>query len=645
MKSKSKATRYLKCAGYAASVLLLVGCASVRVRKVPSPMNYSHWTDKQQRKADRMEGIRYYLPRPHINVHESFPIRADHMLVNGTVSADGKYVVLDQPHSNAPLAHLMSTDPKGGTIPSSAIAAPSAESLGNLAQSLVAAQSKSGTPKEETPNNNTPSTHETPSPPAAETASSSAPVTGIERREVTNDNGAYAYQPMRGNMDIVYLPDFDEQYVVKGKSGLGNANFSVKLGQGWSLQGFNSESDNSELNKRIFDTIDSGIELAKAAAKAAVGVPPVSLPDGGIGTIKPQGKSIGNDQAPGTRVTVRVTRIYYAAKGLYPVIKPRELEVRIDKTEQDFMFLDLFRWFPQDRFVSIRNPEARNVAISSEARHNPTGNFTVPYYPFQYISFNTFSYVAYELIRADQPSVPHLPDKTGTSGDPGDRRLTLPPRNTGTTTVSPSTNTEPTESQIEVWLAEIKGKYISGDSTDGWIIEDATYRKNVKVLDLTVDRTGTGTSASKTEQEIKRAAEELANDKKHYEAARLNKLPGISSVGITFTPKARKSFKAASTTSTVKERVNATLEEKRKIEADTGAFIYKAKSLSEAKALTVEVKITDPAPSVLFTLEDLQQEIQSAINNGILNEGADQVSSVIIDPDSLTKISVYLRTE
>ncbi len=57
---------------------------------------------------------------------------------------------------------------------------------------------------------------------------------------------------MRGNMDIVYLPDFEEQYVVSSRANLGNANFQINLGQGWSLQGFNSLSDNSAINKRVF---------------------------------------------------------------------------------------------------------------------------------------------------------------------------------------------------------------------------------------------------------------------------------------------------------------------------------------------------------------------------------------------------------
>src|SRR5262245_11213413 len=70
------------------------GCASVSVRKVPSPSQYENWNDDLQKQADAMECVRFYLPRPWVNVFESFPIATDLYLASGTVSPDGRYVLV-----------------------------------------------------------------------------------------------------------------------------------------------------------------------------------------------------------------------------------------------------------------------------------------------------------------------------------------------------------------------------------------------------------------------------------------------------------------------------------------------------------------------------------------------------------------------
>ena len=70
-------------------VLAVVGCSTVTVKKVPTPSQYVVWTDRLQAQADDMEGLRFYLPRPFVNVFESFPIRTDIYLAEGVVSADG----------------------------------------------------------------------------------------------------------------------------------------------------------------------------------------------------------------------------------------------------------------------------------------------------------------------------------------------------------------------------------------------------------------------------------------------------------------------------------------------------------------------------------------------------------------------------
>jgi hypothetical protein len=243
--------------------------------------------------------------------------------------------------------------------------------------------------------------------------------TGINERNIANDNGAYAYQPMRGNLDLAYLPDFEEQYAVDSHSGLGNAKFSLNLGQGWSLQSLNSLSDNSEINKRIFDIIDSSVELAKAAAKASMGIPPIpGIPTDAV--ITPQSSAL-KDEPAGTPVTLKIVVVHYAAKGLYPIIKPRELQERQTgrAITNRFLYLNLHKLLDaQPSPVSAFDPQA--IARAQKAVDNETGNFTVPRYPYQYLSFQTFRYLAIQVVRPGDKPFDALYDKTGTQGSAGE---------------------------------------------------------------------------------------------------------------------------------------------------------------------------------------------------------------------------------
>lgn len=53
---------------------LVAGCARLDYVKVPTPTQYSHWSDAQQAQADGMKGVRYYLPRPFVHLKQSVPV-------------------------------------------------------------------------------------------------------------------------------------------------------------------------------------------------------------------------------------------------------------------------------------------------------------------------------------------------------------------------------------------------------------------------------------------------------------------------------------------------------------------------------------------------------------------------------------------
>jgi hypothetical protein len=423
----------------ALAMLVLAGCASVEVRKVPTPSQYENWSDKLQKEADDMEGLRFYLPRPFINVFESFPVSTDVYFVNGKVSPDGRYVIISDVRADSPFIGLFASrlqddgsyqveiDEAFVQIPEQ----PQTDAA-TLQSAIEEAAKKAATSKvEESASDAKKAAKESKS--SAESArrdanradaasQAEAPRTGVSKRAAKNDNGAFAVQPLRGNFDVVYLPDFEEQFVVSSKSGLGNAQFEINLGQGWSLQGFNSLVDNSEINKRVFDLIDTSIAAAKTAAGAAApGLP--GVPAGGAVLQSADDKGTEGQQLPklrGVNVTIRVVIVHYAAKGLYPVLKPRELLRQVPST----VVIDPFESGPVVREAdTITDPQIRDAI---ERHQLDKGRYTVPVYPYQYISFNTFRYVAVEALTASGAPFGTLYDPTGVSGDRGDARRTDP---------------------------------------------------------------------------------------------------------------------------------------------------------------------------------------------------------------------------
>jgi|GEM_PF-5891912 len=481
-----------------ASLPIIDGCARVTVRKVPTPTQYHRWTDKMQRQADGMEGFRFYLPRPFVQVFESFPVRTDVYLANGVVSPDGAYVIVTELIAEADFGEYRLDKPVDIRIPVNYIEAPKADrkdvsapaeegpvtpqgqgalldaaakAIGERLESKFdAILHKQGAVLLDQDRNE----------PRAGLAEKHEPgeKTGVEERRVTNDNMAYAYQPLRGNFDMVYLPDFDEQYVVSSRSALGNVAVEVNLGQGWSLQGFNSLVDNSELNRRIFDMIDSSVQLAKSAAYAAAGFPFPAVP----AEIAPQGAGArslvmtpgttleAEAPRPATPVSLKIVAVHYAAKGLYPVIKPRELQERTwpggeweERIHNNYCFLDLFKLHPHPTYATEIDPGA--LVAARRATTQPAGHFTIPRYPYQYVSFNTFRYLAIEAIRPTTSQFgpfEHLYDATGVSGDHGMARPGIPPQQSGEPggAQTPRAGGNLSQPHIAAWDQAIKGQDI-----------------------------------------------------------------------------------------------------------------------------------------------------------------------------------------
>jgi hypothetical protein len=305
--------------------VLLSGCAEVHVRKIGV-----------NGEPTGPDGLRFYMPRPYVLVHEPFIVAAKAFVVSGEVSPDGQRVMLKKvPTELDPdLKNLLETlAPDGQLTASQIIALPddAPRAQGGGAQGRVEGGAKSGGDRPEGDRN-------------GDTAGdgddggkdgdgddgdskdgdkngdgkAGSKPTGKATIKVGNDNAAFAVTPLKRYVDIVWLPDFEEQYVVQASSRSGTADVSLQYGQGWSLQGLDATADSSVLLGPLVELYGQATKIVGQVASAKMG-----LPMGGA-----QGRVEGGAEkqgfAGGTPVAVKVTLASIAAPGLYPVLKPSE---------------------------------------------------------------------------------------------------------------------------------------------------------------------------------------------------------------------------------------------------------------------------------------------------------------------------------
>lgn len=285
----------------------LAGCASVSVFKV------DHKTGKLVEGA--AEGLRFYLPRPYISVFEPFIIASEVYLAKGELSPDGNYVLLTQvPQGLDAIVNSELKNNNKQTMGPLAIPAQSVIARGTLfgaPQSAPAVEAPKDEKKEEAKKED-------------KKPETGAPAAGVLNFKVTVDNTAYAVTPQPRYFNVLWLPDFDEQYVVQAKAGLGNSGVILTLGQGWSLQGLDAKIDNSAVVKPLLDFYSGTLGALQKLATAKIQAPLAALAGGPQGA-KVEDKSAKAQFEGGTPVTVKVTKVRIVAPGLYPILKPSEV--------------------------------------------------------------------------------------------------------------------------------------------------------------------------------------------------------------------------------------------------------------------------------------------------------------------------------
>ncbi|MCL4177393.1 MAG: hypothetical protein KJ072_06570 [Verrucomicrobia bacterium] len=338
------------------SVALLVaaGCASVKVQKL-NPDG----TDVVGPK-----GMRFYMPRPYVSVFEPFVVDSKSYLVAGRLTSDRQFVwissVPDELRGRFPSAPRGEAEPV--MVPLSQVQVPS-NGGGTLQAEQLTSESAAGAASNAL------------SAPALSTERSPQPKdkAGMLNLKVSNDNQAFALTPTRRFFDILWLPDFEEYYVVQGKAGFGNAAIAMQMGQGWSLQGLEASVDNSELVKRAYSLYDKSIELLLKYGTTALGMPPI--PTGGLQAETLADAVVRGEVKAGEEVTLKVTLSRLAAPGLYPILKGNELAmVKEWTTEQrDAVAKEMMVPVPPLNNVAFKTFEVLVIEAAKPVGDSPLG--------------------------------------------------------------------------------------------------------------------------------------------------------------------------------------------------------------------------------------------------------------------------------
>ncbi len=328
-------------------LLFLGACSSVKIVRVND-------------QATQPEGIPFFLPRPYVQVFEPFVIGSKAYLVSGTVSPDGKFLLIDNVSDKGALDGLFRSElqrdqqarvemavirPSGST-PSVSGFTGGAQGGADTSQDSSAASA----PTAPSPGS---------SPTSSQTTSAEGPQpSGNFSVSVTNTDALFPATLGRRFFDVVWMPDFEEKYVVQGSPGLGNANIGITMTQGWGLYGLDSKIDNSALARPLLNFYSTAFDALGQLARSKIS-PAGQLTGGAQGSLETA------SLPPGSRVTVKVTRVQVVAPGLYPILKPAEVAL-------------------------VSDPASTATDLSK--RH-------LPQRPYTNIAFNTYEVVVVEAAR------------------------------------------------------------------------------------------------------------------------------------------------------------------------------------------------------------------------------------------------------
>lgn len=299
----------------ATCIAALGGCASVHIYKAS--------TTGLAPDGSRDDGIPFYLPRPYVQVYEPFVVKSDAYLVTGRVSDDGQFLLLENvPTELASVVKVATGEDRVPAIRVSAIQRPKPsekKALQNGRLENKDVDEAAGSPDAAI----SAASAASPASSAASAASksdqtTSAPTSGKSSLAVTQ--AATAFPPTLGRrfFDIVWLPDWDEKYILKSSPGLGNSKVAVTMVQGWGLHGVDATLDNEVLAKPLIGLYSDSLSALSKLAQSTI------FPAGALQSATIEEGAKGAKAAKQQLLTVKVTKVSIAAPGVYPILKPKE---------------------------------------------------------------------------------------------------------------------------------------------------------------------------------------------------------------------------------------------------------------------------------------------------------------------------------
>lgn len=224
--------------GIALLAAVAPGCSNLVVHKVP--------LDERAEGRDHQQGFRYYLPRPYVAVHDKVLVSERRTLVVLNPSTDTVcFIEGERKGTEVALAKLPVAD-AGGKVRSV-----TPEEFARIREGLAA---------------------QAPVRPAAATDSTSGLQPDTNTLAVpAKDNIATApAATLAGKIQIVYLPDMDEQYAVKSRNILAKTAFRLNFKDGFDLVHAGGDHDSTTVAVELLNTVQSAIQAAQTVGSAGI---------------------------------------------------------------------------------------------------------------------------------------------------------------------------------------------------------------------------------------------------------------------------------------------------------------------------------------------------------------------------------------
>jgi len=136
--------------------------------------------------------------------------------------------------------------------------------------------------------------------------------------EQVSTNAAAAVKELQGKMQIVYLPDLDEQYVIKSKNCLAKSTIALQFANGTELVQVDGDHDATTVTIALLDQIQNAIEVAGGVIEKQAEVSSKSVESGdSVDTDR------SNSAEENTLMCRKITRVSLKP-GMYRLQKPWE---------------------------------------------------------------------------------------------------------------------------------------------------------------------------------------------------------------------------------------------------------------------------------------------------------------------------------